>query len=356
MRRFCLVLILVGCREKLADKPADPEAGASDVRSNVPTAEACFTEHERASLSLDRIYWSRGGLSYCIGDDARAAERCLEFDAHESLLKTTSHPPAEGTKLLFGGHPLDRAVIYTRSGLRVCDRHRSEGVSSTPARIGILDRCELVTGSFGSSPYPLRSEDADPASVQGLPQWADVSTDLHDLLVARGDTRVFERWHIVRPDAGGMARASRDKNAPLPPGRMDKVLWLGRFAAIVACDDDAADACHLTFMDTRRESFGRMLDPNVRIGHAAGGLMQGENKEWAAFDESGSRVVFFDIETGETRATLALPKRSSEGIYVARIAPYEAAVVYGKPSLGDIVRISLQRHALLNTYEVRCAR
>jgi hypothetical protein len=342
---WLLPLSLCACESKvgsdLGQRDVKPSANAtahSAPHEGAPArAKGCLSAAERNALSLQRTWWSAAGLGYCVG--ATGPDRCIELQVLSNAFVPLAAVPVEARSLRPVEHPLLRTVWSVKSGIKVCD----------PQRVGQLDQCAIIE-TQGATPEGTTpdSDDSSALATQQRLLTADISADRGHVAFANKDNRLVVQ--TLKPRGADRFVVKTRYTLALGEHPTRQLWWVGNRVVLKQC---AGMACTLAIVDPLNAK-ATAASTNIAIGRSLAPLHTIGETDFVVVGETGEQVYFFDMATGSLSRELTLPRRSAEGVWAGKSAPFELAVVYGKPNLGDIVRVHLQRRIVSTVNTAGC--
>ncbi len=289
-------------------------------------------------FSLGRSWWSPAGLAYCVGPNQ--VDRCIELQMMtNALVAFADIPPEARSKPEPPEHPLKRVLWGVRSGVKMCDRRRE----------GQLDYCCVISTS-GATPdtVDLDSDDSSPHATKQRLLTADISADRkHFAFIDGANALVVQE---LRPKGVDHFVVKTLYKLALGEKPARQLWWTEHRIALRLCSQGL---CTLATIDPMNPK-ATVTTTDIAIGLGPTPLHPIDETLWAIVSDTGEKVHFFDAATGKTSSTLTLPRRSAEGVWSGKSGPFELALVYGKPNLGDVVRVHLQKREVSAVNTAAC--
>ncbi len=338
---WLLCSILEACDSKGVGSKSQAAPDAS-VSGRAAPPKGCLSAPERTTFSLRDTWWSPAGLGYCVGAPQQD-ERCLELRVMPNAFVPFTNVRAQAIAPRANVHPLKRILWDVKSGVKLRD----------PLRAGQHDEFSIIeTIEPHLHPDQIDSDDSSELVTQWRSLTADISSDhkhfafinhKNALVVQALKPKGVDRFVVKTIHTRSLAGL---ENAPIS-SRINRLWWAGNRVVFERC---VAQSCSLEFVDPM-SAHAAVQATGIRTANSAVPLHAISERDFAVVNESGDTVSFFDFATGTRSRELALPRHSAEGAWSGKSGPYELAIVYGKPSLGDVVRVHLQKRevSIVNT-------
>ena len=236
-------------------------------------------------------------------------------------------------------HPLRRSIWGVKSGVKVCDARRE----------GQLDYCCVIeTSDATRNVKSLDSADSSARATKQRLLTADISGDRkHFAFICQDNALTIQE---LKPKGTDRFTVKTIYHIAVGNQPVRQLWWAGARIALRVCGNGS---CTLSVIDPMTPK-AVATATGIAIGHADFPLHPITDTDWVVVSESGEMLYFFDFGTGLKSSTLTLQKKSSEGVWSGKSGPFELALVYGKPNLGDVVRVDLQQRVVSTVNTASC--
>jgi hypothetical protein len=300
------------------------------------SAKACLSATERSAFSLQRTWWSPAGLGYCVG--VTGPERCIELQVMPNAFVAFANVPTEAREARAVEHPLKRTLWSVKSGIKVCDTRRA----------GQLDQCSIIeTTGAALDATAADSDDSSALATKRRLLTADISTDRKHLVFVNNNRLVVQ---ALKPKGADRFVVKTLYTLALGDHATRQLWWAANRVVLKQC---AGTGCTLGIIDPMSAK-ATPSPTGIAVGRSLAPLHAMTEIDFVVVDETGEKAYFFDLASNIQSSALTLPRKSTEGVWSGKSGPGELAIVYGKPNLGDVVRVHLQRRSVSTVNTAGC--